>query len=527
MRASTLQQTTEKKDGFRFPPLLVKKTRPLRRKIVLWNVLILFLTLFLFSVVIYLLVTTNLENDLDQRLRAEGEGLQTFTRLSSTMSHPLNAAFFQQLVQGEKGDEFTLDAPKIKLLDPATGHVLSRSANLAGERIPFNKTDFTAALQGQLVFRTYQDTSGRQARLLTLPLRNAAKQIVLVAQVSLSQVAIERVRNLLIVVPSISILVGTLIAYAVGFLLTVHELRPLRTLSTTMESLSTQGLGRRIPQESAVIEVRQLTDAFNQMSERLEASFALQRNFVGNVSHELRTPLTAIQGHMDVLLLNPELGGDVRQDIQQVRAELGRLSRLVSNLLMAARAEVGTLLHPSSHPTHLVELDALLITVVRQARFLKREVALEIRELQQASVPGDADLLKQLVLNILDNALTYTPAGGRVDVALACTTEIPASIKEKGGETGVKWAQLTISDTGPGIDPADLPHIFERYYRSDRTSAMSSRTALGSGLGLSMAYRIAEAHGGAITVASQPGHGACFTLWLPACHEVLAAATPL
>ncbi|MFL5704602.1 MAG: sensor histidine kinase [Ktedonobacteraceae bacterium] len=526
MRTSTLQQTTEKKGGFRFPFLLVKKTRPLRRKIVLWNVLILFLTLLLFSVVVYLLVTANLVNDLDQRLRAEGERLQTFTRLSSKMGHPFNAAFFQQLVQEEKGDEFALDAPKIKLLDTSTAHVVSRSANLTGERIPFNKTDFTAALQGQQVFRTYQDISGRRARLLTLPLRDVAGHVILVAQVSLSQAAVERVRNLLIVVPSLSILVGTLIAYIVGFLFTVHELRPLRTLSTTMRSLSMQGLGRHIPQQSAVIEVQQLTDAFNQMSERLEASFALQRNFVENVSHELRTPLTAIQGQMDVLLLNPELGEDVRQDVQQVRAELGRLSRLVSNLLMRARAEVGTLLHPSSHPTHLVELDALLITVIRQARFLKREVALEIRELQQASVPGDADLLKQLVLNILDNALTYTPAGGRVDAALACTAEVPPSIKEKRGETEVKWARLTVCDTGPGIDPADLPHIFERHYRSDRTSAMSSRTALGSGLGLSMAYLIAEAHGGTITVESQPGQGACFTLWLPSCHEVLATSTP-
>ncbi|GAC1624221.1 MAG: ATP-binding protein [Ktedonobacteraceae bacterium] len=526
MHSSTPQQTAEKKGGFRFPSLLVNKTRPLRRKIVFWNVLVLFLILILLSSVVYLLVTASLISDLDQRLRAEGERLQTFTRLSSKVGHPLNRAFFQLLVQEEKGDEFALDSPKIKLLDTGTGHVVSRSANLAGERIPFNKTDFTAALQGQQVFRTYQDTSGHSARLLTFPLRDATEHIVLVAQVSLSQAAVERVRNLLIVIPSLGIFVATLIAYTVGFLLTTHELRPLHTLSTMMRSLKTQGLGRSIPQQSAVIEVRQLIDAFNQMSERLEASFTLQRNFVGDVSHELRTPLTAIQGRLDVLLLNPELGEDVRQDVQQVRAELGRLSRLVSNLLMTARAEVGTLPQLSSHATHMVELDALLISVVRQARFLNRGVALEILELQQACVPGDADLLKQLVLNIVDNALTYTQAGGNVNIALLCTSEVPASIEKKGSGTGEKWAQLSVCDTGPGIDPVDLPHIFERHYRSERTSAMSSKTALGSGLGLSMARLIAEVHGGSITVESEPGHGACFTLWLPACFEVLATSTP-
>jgi two-component system, OmpR family, sensor kinase len=332
------------------------------------------------------------------------------------------------------------------------------------------------------------------------------------------------VRELLIGIPIFSIVPATLIAYIAGFLLTTYELRPLRTLSNTMRNLRTQGLGKSIPQQSSVIEVRQLTDAFNEMSERLEASFTLQRNFVGDVSHELRTPLTAMQGQLDVLLLNPELGEEVRQDVQQVRAELGRLSRLVRNLLMTARADVGMFPQLSPHATHLVELDALLIAVVRQARFLNREVALEIRELQQASVAGDADLLKQLVLNIIENALIYTPSGGSVDVALLCTSDVPASIKEK--ENGKKWARLSVCDSGPGIDPADLPHIFERHYRSERTGSISSRSTIGSGLGLSMARLIAEAHGGSITVESEAGHGACFTLWLPGCLEILATSTP-
>lgn len=492
-----------------------QRPRSLRRKIVLWNVTILFFTLVLLSGVVYFLVTASLVNNLDQRLQIEGERLQNIARLSPTISYPLNPALLKQPNAGQKSNEFASDAPKIKLFDPHSGTVLARSANLTGEKIPFNPADFTAALKGQSVFTTYEDSNGLQARLLTLPLRDGNQRIALVAQISLSEATVEQARESLLLVSSLGTLVATLIAYIIGFFLMGRELRHLRSLSTTMHSLSTQKLDTHIPQQSSIIEVRLLTEAFNEMTQRLEASFALQRNFVGDVSHELRTPLTTLQGQMDVLLLNPDLEEEVRQDVQQMRIELGRLSRLVSNLLMTARHEVGMLPQLSSDRTREVELDALLIAVVRQARFINPEVTLNIRELHQANVTGDTDLLKQLVLNILDNALTYTPSGGKVTITLISTSEVPDAIRASGNSTNQKWAQLSVRDTGSGIDPADLPHIFERHYRSKQASTAGARTSLGSGLGLSIARLIAQVHNGAITVESEPGHGSCFTLWLP------------
>lgn len=479
--------------------------------------MVLLLTLIFLGSTVYLLVSSYLLHNLDQRLQIEGQRLQNLTRAQSAASRTFDTSFFDQLVQAEQGDEFTPDAPHIKLLDSSTGQTLRRSPNLSREIIPFSSTDFMTALQGQQVFRIYQDNGSRRARLLTLPLRDAHQHIVLVAQISLSQVPVDQVGNLLALVLLLGSALSILIAFVVDYLLLVHELRPLRSLSTTMRSLSTQGLGQRIPQQSAVIEIHLLIDAFNQMSERLEASFALQRSFVADVSHELRTPLTALRGQADVLLLNPELDEDTRQDVQQIRTELERLSRLVNNLLTNARAEVGMLPHITEGRTQLVELDSLMIEVARQARFLNQKVTLEIKQLQQASVPGDADLLKQLLFNIVDNALTYARSGDHVYLDLACTQDVPDEMKEKRCDGQDEWAMICVRDTGPGIDDTDLPHIFERGYRAQRTSA---RTLRGSGLGLSIASLIVAAHGGALTVESKLGKGTAFCIWLPTCKSL-------
>ncbi len=266
-------------------------------------------------------------------------------------------------------------------------------------------------------------------------------------------------------------------------------------------------------------EVRQLAEAFNQMLNCLEASFALQRAFVADVSHELRTPLTSIRGQIDVLLLNPALGDEIRQDVQYIQAELSRLSRLVYNLLTDARAEVGTLPQVSQENTQQVELDALLIEIVHQVRFLNRRVRLSFGQLEQGSVLGSRDLLKQLFLNIVDNALTYTPDGGHVLLELICTSAIPEELKALTSDEQEQWAKVSMIDTGPGIDPGDLPHIFKRHYRA---TSNQGRGKLSSGLGLSIAHLIAQAHNGTITVESIVGEGTSFHVWLPSCQEIMA-----
>jgi signal transduction histidine kinase len=168
------------------------------------------------------------------------------------------------------------------------------------------------------------------------------------------------------------------------------------------------------------------------------------------------------------------------------------MGRLVANLLLLAQGDEARAI--ARRP---VELDVLLLEVARQARTLAQGVSVTISHEDQALVRGDADLLKQLLLNLVDNALTYTPPGGRVDLGLSVADG---------------HARLAVRDTGPGIAPADLARIFERFYRLDRAR---TRRSGGAGLGLAIARWIAEAHGGRIEVQSTVGQGSTFTVVLP------------
>ncbi|MBI3361894.1 MAG: sensor histidine kinase, partial [Chloroflexi bacterium] len=241
-------------------------------------------------------------------------------------------------------------------------------------------------------------------------------------------------------------------------------------------------------------EIVRLSAAFNESLERLERLFNAQRRFVADVSHELRTPLTAILGNVDLLR---RIGADDRDSLDAIQSEAERMSRLVGDLLLLAQAEAGTL--PVAREP--VELDTLLLEVYRQMRVLALDggIEMQIAEEDQARVLGDRDRLKQLLINLLSNALKYTPQGGRVTLGLARVNN---------------WARLTVSDTGPGIPAEDLSRIFERFYRVDKAR---NRAQGGAGLGLAIAQRIARMHGGRIEVASEgvPGRGSTFSVWLP------------
>ncbi len=488
------------------------KPRSLRRKLARWNALVLLLTLALLEVIIYLAVTSTLIHDVDQRLRTQASSLEAMTRSRTLSGQPSDIVFFQQLVSGPSVNEFTANPLYIKVFDAHTGRLLAVSPYLNQVLLPFNRSDFETALHGQQILSELQDVRGNQVRALTLPLYDKTQRLVAVAQIIQSLQVVQQVRVILLIVLGGGGPLAALAAYGLSFLLISRELRPLSRLITTMHRLSEQHLEIRFSPQRLTTEIILLTEAFNQMLDRLEASFALQRAFVAGISHELRTPLTALQGQLDVLLLDPELKDETRQDLQQASTELRRLSRLVANLLTAARAEAGMLPQPFQHGIQFVELDLLLVEVAHQARFLKRQSRLELGQLEQISVPGDADQLKQLLLNLVDNALTYTQPGGQVILELTRTGNAPYPIQQERERGQKEWAVLSVCDTGPGIDPEDLPHIFERYYRGRHAKAVGRH---GAGLGLTIARLIAEAHGGSIIVESELGQGTCFRVWLP------------
>jgi len=285
-----------------------------------------------------------------------------------------------------------------------------------------------------------------------------------------------------------------LVAAAASWLSLGRALAPISALTETAMQIShADDLSRRIPlQGSPNDEIGRLVLAFNDTLERLENLFNTQQRFLADVSHELRTPLTVIKGNVALMrkmgTADPEL-------LEGIEEETDRLTRLVVNLLLEAQAESGKL------PLHFapVELDTLLLEVFKEMRVLARDrVHIKITEIDQVVVNGDRDRLEQVLINLVSNAIKYTPAGGDVFLSLA-----------KVGEN----ARIIVRDTGIGIPPKDLPHIFERFYRAEKSRSRSMDG--GFGLGLSISQWIVNHHGGHIEVDSVEGKGTTFVIYLP------------
>lgn len=287
------------------------------------------------------------------------------------------------------------------------------------------------------------------------------------------------------------------IAGMAGWLATGQALSPLASATLVATRITrADDLSRRVPltgNESE--EVAQLITAFNETLSRLERLFTSQRRFIADVSHELRTPLTVIKGEVSLMR---RMGQVDEESLTNVEGEVDRLTRMVGDLLLLAQAESGRL----PMDMRSVELDTILLEVFQQMRTLAGEkVQLHIGEIDQVQVTGDRDRLKQVLVNLVSNAIQYTPAGGSVTL----------SLQKSDGQ-----ARLIVRDTGPGIPAQDLPHIFERFYRGERSRKRTGGSQnSGFGLGLSIAYWIVRNHGGSIEVDSSESKGTTFCIWLP------------
>ncbi|ADU50887.1 integral membrane sensor signal transduction histidine kinase [Thermaerobacter marianensis DSM 12885] len=286
---------------------------------------------------------------------------------------------------------------------------------------------------------------------------------------------------------------GLVVAVAGSWAVAGSALRPVARLTEAARAIAaSRDLSRRV-QAAGRDELAMLAATFNEMLESIETAYRLQQRFVSDASHELRAPLTAILGNLDLLRRRPDLPPEEQaQALEEARREAERLSRLVADLLALARADAGVPLVRKA-----VDVDAVVLDAFQEARRLAKGQQLVLDPLEPVRIQGDADRIKQLLLILLDNAIKYTPAGGRIVLGL----------QDAGGD-----AVLTVADTGVGIPAADLPHVFERFYRADPAR---SRDPGGTGLGLPIARWIVEQHGGSIAIDSAPGQGTTVTVRLP------------
>jgi heavy metal sensor kinase len=269
----------------------------------------------------------------------------------------------------------------------------------------------------------------------------------------------------------------------------------VRQIAGTAERISALNLEERLPSRQAGDEIDALVSTINGMLDRLQRSFEEIRKFSADASHELRTPLCAMRGEAEVLLSKERSASEYREAVERFMEQFDRLNRLTNDLLMLARFE-GKPLPPNRTAVALGDVLKDLgefFEVVAQDRGIELELALGAG----AQVMGDSIMLQQAFSNLMDNAIKYTPRGGRVSMEMA---------------TCPQQATVRIRDTGVGIPQEDLPHVFERFYRVDKSR---SRETGGSGLGLSIARKIVELHGGRIGIQSEPGQGTTVTVALP------------
>jgi two-component system OmpR family sensor kinase len=311
-------------------------------------------------------------------------------------------------------------------------------------------------------------------------------------------------------------IVAVIFASLGGWLIAGSGLRPIAVVTSTAKAIAMNaqgaGLGRRVDYHGPRDEVGALAETFDQMLAALERVSVAQRRFAADASHELRAPLTTIKGSLDLLRRARDLDPEERAAaIEDAYAEAERMSGLVNDLLLLARADAAgasgrhaALLDDQMRGRReLVELDQLVMDIFRhgqaqlQARRKGSKIQLSVGALEPVAAMADPSQMRQVMLILLDNAIKYMPGSGRIRL----------SVTARGNR-----AALSVADTGMGIEPEALPHIFERFYRGDQAR---ERDQLGSGLGLAIAQWIATTHGGEITVQSELGKGSVFTLLLP------------
>ncbi len=483
-------------------------TMTIRLRLTLWYTALLGATLILFSVLVYSFIGANLW------VRVQDDAARQALIVSKTVTAqiqrdvfvvPLNP-FSAQL--GEL--DFYASGIGVQLV-ALNGQIVDQSQNLkkASTVVPDYQKSLASIRQGTN-HRYYTTFLDGPVLVYSVPIWKFNKivgAVQIIQPVAHVQNTLSEIARYLILGTALSLILAAL----VGAYLARRALAPINTITQTASNISrTKDLGQRLTIPNDASEVGQLAATFNSMLDRIQTLFRTQERLIADVSHELRTPLTTVQGNIQLLrrmaVTMPSTAGQLamgdnmlQEVLGEVESEATRMGKMIGDLLLLAQADSGALRLQMG----AVEMDTLLLEVYRQAKRIvelrKDADQLDVRlgSEDQAIVWGDRERLRQLLLNLADNAIKYTPAG-----------VITLSLENTEG-----WVKVTVRDTGIGIQPDNQPKIFDRFYRTDKAR---SRELGGSGLGLSIVQWITQAHKGHVTVESTPQAGSTFTLWLPA-----------
>jgi len=466
-----------------------------RVRLTVWSAVLAAILLSVVSGSAYALHITSQYEDLDRSLVITAEHLQEELESSGPANEPTRSESSGPsiLTQLYDADLSPLNASEGNPSPPMSPlEVLATDEDSAYDRVlrllPGGEVSEAGAFATSI-----DEVRGDRLRSFVLPAGPDGRDGYVLAWASLEQ--LDDSRQFLRLILLAVVAGGTAVVATGSFVVADRALRPVAVMTQTARVIAaSRGFARRLEDTGGKDELARLARTFNEMLGSLEESYRLQQRFVADAAHELRAPLTAILGNLDLISRTPEMTAEERTEaLDYADSEARRLSRIVSELLILARADAGQTL--ARRP---VELDRILLDALTDVRSVAKGRTIELLSFAPAVVHGDADRLKQLLVNLLDNAVKYSPSEPPITVNL---TTIPD------GE-----AVLIVRDGGPGIEPEDLPHVFDRFYRADLGR---SRDPGGSGLGLAISRWIVEQHAGTITIESRAGFGTAVTVRLP------------
>lgn len=461
-------------------------TLSIRTKLTLWYTSLLGLSLLVSGILLYIIARQSMLAAADTKLLFLAETLaRTSVKPETALVLPENFDILMERFFGIK-----TAGSYIQITDEF-GKVIARSLALSRHRIPLSDKALGGAGKDKVTYETINIAGGNPLRIATYPIKDT-RRIKYIVQVGTPMDPINASLNNIIFLFYLSIPPVLALATAIGFILAKKALSPVNEITETARRIGAQNLSERLAVLGTGDEIDRLAETFNNMIERLESSFKRIRQFTSDASHELRTPLTILKGETEIALRSCADLEVLKELLKSNLEEIDRMSNIVNNLLLLAKTDIKMHVEFAN-----VRLNDIIEEKFRQIKNLAELKGINIRleKNEAVVVKGDSVKIRQIVLNLLENAIKYTDKDGTVSISL-----------ERCNDN----ALIKITDTGIGIPEEDIPYIFDRFYRVDK-----ARTEGGTGLGLSICKDMVTFHNGRIEVKSKVGEGSTFSVYLP------------
>jgi two-component system OmpR family sensor kinase len=458
----------------------------LRNRIFLWYALSITILVIILTFTAQQVMIGKLRSSIDERLIEITETLS-----GEIISTPVSSAEdYQSLIKQLTEQELNFLPAVIRISD-AEHNILATFGDITDLMIPIMDRQLLLPQLEEGRFSTIETKGYDALRLYTISVYNPdTLEFIAILQTGDSMASLSAAQGELWEYSSIVALCGIMVALIFGLFILQHGLQPLYKIINQVKDIGTKNLKTGIKAEKRPPELQQLADNINNTLQRLDKAFKAREIFIAGISHDLKTPLTVLQGQIEVMQMQPNLDKETTESIERMSREIHRLVRMTNNLLLNAQLEAIPGIAYSN-----VNLKDLIEDVARDMRLLSSGLDFNISAQNAVIVQGDYDLLKPMLINIVDNAFKFTPRNGSVKINLGSEEQ---------------FAVITIKDTGSGISKKHLPHITEPFYK-----IKSAQKHEGTGLGLAIVKQIVDIHNGRLKIQSRKGAGTTITIYLP------------